>query len=249
MFPIETKAMMEAFWKIKDKRNKAIRNKDAAKLLRQEKRGWSFVRKMNRNLKKQFNFDSKTPSVQRNKEAEQDRGTRSRQYNLMTLNQPSVTEMSSQIVLEKSPSFQPAPLTKQGLQGRSEKQILRLKRKPSPIDDIGRLDHDDRSQQIIVGHEYKLQDDDQKIDYKAKPPSKMKHSATPVQAKLRIGQGQQAAESNLNGDGALGRIFEKDESVQFNNLEEGINDNNMAPSYGEINTYTSHVSHPNIDLP
>lgn len=63
MFPMETKAMMDAFKKEKSKRYKSIKNTNTKKLLNQEKRGWSFIQKFNDKLDRQFHIEYQTPSA------------------------------------------------------------------------------------------------------------------------------------------------------------------------------------------
>ena len=85
--------MADAFNKDKNKRNKSNKMTNTIKLLHQEKRGWSFIRKLNKNLDKQFETEfNQTPNVKKTKGLEPDASTRSGQYNLMTSNNsPSMT--------------------------------------------------------------------------------------------------------------------------------------------------------------
>ena len=50
MFPIETKAMVQAF--SKNKRHKSINPRSTNSMVKFEKRGWNFIKKMNKQLNK-----------------------------------------------------------------------------------------------------------------------------------------------------------------------------------------------------
>ena len=123
----------------------------------------------------------------------------------------------------------------------SKTNMFYMKRKPSPLDDIKKLDAADKSNpEIIVGHG--------QLQVEKKTGTKKGVSHTPKEvskpASRANSQAADGEEEQQRNNPTIERIFDRDESVQFN-YQDGA-DYNIAQSVNELTTV--HNQNSNVDI-